>query len=255
MWEKEVVPRLAGYTGGLIFTRLLRVYGLGESAVEKVLEPLIHTTNPTLATYAKTDAVDVRITAKSSQTDDALQLVAGMEEKVRALLGDYIFGTDGDTLASVIGGLLQTRRQTLGVMESLTGGSLASMITDVQGSSKYFVGGIVSYSTDLKVQMGVPQETVERYGVISEETARAMAHAVRERLGTDFGIGVTGVAGPDTQEDKPVGTIHIAVEGPQGTIVGMGPGWRSGRDDNKRYAVLSALDLLRRYLQGIIAPS
>lgn len=255
MWENEVVPRLASHTGGLIFTRLLRVNGLGESAVEKILEPLIHSTNPTLATYAKSDAVDVRITAKSGRTDDAHQLVADMEEKARALLGDYVFGIEGDTLASVVGSLLQTQRQTLGVMESLTGGLLASTITDVQNSSKHFVGGIVTYSTDLKVQMGVPQETVERYGVISEETARAMAHAVRERLGTDFGIGVTGVAGPDKQEDRPVGTIHIAVEGPQGTIVGMGPGWRSGRADNKRYAVLTALDLLRRYLQGTIVPS
>lgn len=250
MWENEVVPRLASHTGGLIFTRLLRVYGLGESAVEEVLEPLIHTTNPTLATYAKNDAVDVRITAKSAQAEDARQLVAAMEEKARALLGTHVFGIEGDTLSSVTGRILQERAQTLGVMESLTGGLLASTITDFNGSSKHFLGGIVTYSTAMKVQMGVPQETVDNYGVISEETARAMAHAVRERLKTDFGIGVTGVAGPDKQEDQPVGTIHIAVEGPQGTIVGMGPGWRSSRADNKRYAVLTALDLLRHYLQG-----
>jgi nicotinamide-nucleotide amidase len=255
MWENEVVPRLASYTGGLIFTRLLRVYGLGESAVEEVLEPLIHTTNPTLATYAKPDAVDVRITAKGARADDALQLVAAMEDKARALLGAHVFGIDGDTLASVTGRMLQARKQTLGVMESLTGGLLASTITDFTSSSKHFLGGIVTYSTDMKVQMGVPQETVDRYGVISEETARAMAHAVRERLGTDFGIGVTGVAGPDKQEDQPVGTIYIAVEGPQGTVVGRGPGWHSARADNKRYAVLTALDLLRRYLQGGKIPS
>lgn len=255
MWENEVIPRLASHTGGLIFTRLLRVYGLGESAVEEVLEPLIHTTNPTLATYAKTDAVDVRITAKSAQANDALQLVAAMEEKARALLGTHVFGIEGDTLSSVIGRILQERTQTLGVMESLTGGLLASTITDFNGSSKHFLGGIVTYSTAMKVQMGVSQETIDRYGVISEETARAMAHAVRERLGVDFGIGVTGVAGPDKQEDRPVGTIYIAVEGPQGTIVGMGPGWRSSRADNKRHAVLTALDLLRHYLQGTRLPS
>ncbi|GCF10096.1 competence/damage-inducible protein A [Dictyobacter arantiisoli] len=254
MWENEVVPRLAKYTGGLIFTHLLRVYGLGESAVEERLDSLLHSLNPTIATYAKSDAVDVRITAKAEHTEDAIQLVSSMEEQVRVLLGDYIFGIEGDTLASVIGKLLQERQQTLGVMESLTGGMLASTITDFQGSSNHFIGGIVTYSTDLKVQMGVPKETVERYGVISEETARAMAHAVRERLGTDFGIGVTGVAGPDKQEEKPVGTIYIAVEGPEGTLVGMGPGWHAGRADNKRYAVLTALDLLRRYLQGILTP-
>ncbi|GCE17047.1 competence/damage-inducible protein A [Dictyobacter kobayashii] len=254
MWEEEVVPRLAKYTGGLIFTRLLRVYGLGESATEELLTPLLRSTNPTIATYAKIDAVDVRITAKAERTEDALQLVAEMEEKARALLGDHVFGIEGDTLASVIGKALQARQQTLGVMESLTGGMLASTITDFHSSSKHFIGGIVTYSTDLKVQMGVPQEIVDRYGVISEETARAMAHAVRERLGTDFGIGVTGVAGPDKQEDKPVGTVHIAIEGPEGTVTGMGPGWRGGRADNKRHAVLTSLNLLRRYLEGTIVP-
>jgi nicotinamide mononucleotide (NMN) deamidase PncC len=81
-----------------------------------------------------------------------------------------------------------------------------------------------------------------------------MAHAVRERLGTDFGIGITGVAGPDKQEDKPVGTVHIAVEGPEGVVVGMGPGWRASRWDNKRYSVYAALNMLRRYLEGSIKP-
>lgn len=254
MWEQEVTPRLQKYTGGLIFTRVLRVYGLGESAVEERLQQLLHNTNPTIATYAKSDAVDVRITAKAETTEQAVQLVSEMEEQARALLDGYVFGIDKDTLAGVIGKALQDRGQTLGVMESLTGGLLASTITDFQSSSKHFIGGITTYSTDLKIQMGVPQETIDRFGVISEQTARAMAKAVRERLGTDFGIGVTGVAGPDKQEDQPVGTVHIAVDGPQGVVVGMGPGWRGGRADNKRYAVLSALNLLRLYLEGLVTP-
>lgn len=254
MWEEEAVPRLLPYTGGLIFTRLLRVYGLGESAVEEALGDLIHDQNPTLATYAKSDAVDVRITAKAETTERAVQMVAEMEERARQVLGDHVFGIEGDTLASVIGKRLQERGQTLSVMESLTGGLLASTITDFQSSSKHFIGGIVTYSTDLKAQMGVPHALMDKYGVISEETARAMAHAVRERLGTDYGIGVTGVAGPDKQEDKPVGTVYIAVEGPKGVVVGMGPGWRGGRADNKRHAVLTALNLLRRYLEGTVTP-
>jgi nicotinamide-nucleotide amidase len=255
MWEEKAVPRLSKYTGGLIFTRLLRIYGLGESSVEKLLDPLIHNTNPTVATYAKSDAVDVRISAKAEGSELARQLVAEVEEQARQLLGHHIFGTEGDTLASVVGKYLQERQQTLSVMESLTGGLLASMITDFQGSSKYFVGGIVAYSTDLKAQMGVSREILDRYGAVSEETAHAMAHAVRERLGTDFGIGVTGVAGPDKQEDKPVGTVYIAVEGPEGVVTGMGPGWRSERSENKRHAALSALNLLRRYLEGTIIPN
>lgn len=254
MWDEEAVPRLTPYTGGLIYTRILRVSGMGESAVEENLGDLIHNTNPTVATYAKMDAVDVRITAKAVVREDAEQLVQKMEERVRQILGYHVFGVDKETLPERIGVLLQERQQTLGVMESLTGGLLSSIITDVPSSSSHFIGGLVTYSTALKAQMGVPSEILDRYGAVSEETARVMAHVVRERLGTDFGIGITGVAGPDKQEDKPVGTVHIAVEGPEGVIVGMGPGWRASRWDNKRYSVYAALNMLRRYLEGSIKP-
>ncbi len=251
MWEREVMPRLSKYTGGLIFTRILRVWGLGESTVEERLDALLHNTNPTIATYAKTDAVDVRITAKAETRELAEKLVTAMEVQVRQALGYHVFGVDKQTLQSVIGNHLVERGQSLAVMESLTGGLLASTITDVAGSSRYFVGGIVAYSSELKVQMGVPREVIDRYGVISEETARAMAHMVRERLGADYGLGITGVAGPDKQEDKPVGTVYIVVEGPDGVVTGMGPGWRASREDTKRLSVMAALNLLRLHLEGV----
>lgn len=251
MWEQEAIPRLKPYTGGLIFTRILRVSGMGESTVEERLGSLIHSNNPTLATYAKVDAVDVRITAKAETAEEAERQVAETEVRVRQLLGHHVFGTDKDTLQGVVGNLLQTRQQSLAVMESLTGGLLSSTITDAPNSSKHFIGGIAAYSVKLKEQMGVPHETIEQYGTISEQTARAMAHAVRERLEADFGIGITGVAGPDTQEGKPVGTVHIAIEGPMGVVTAMGPGWRGGREDNKRFAVLTALNLLRLFLEGV----
>jgi len=252
MWEQEVIPRLSPYTGGLIFTRILRVWGLGESAVEERLDPVIHSNNPTVATYAKSDAIDVRITAKAETHEKAEQQVAEMEARVRQILRHHVFGVDKDTLQGVIGKYLTERRQSLGVMESLTGGLLSSTVTDVPGSSNYFVGGLVTYNTELKVQMGVPLEILEQYGAISEEAARAMAHTVRKRFDTDFGLGITGVAGPDEEEDKPVGTAHIAIEGPEGVVTGMGPGWRASRDDNKRFAVLAALNLLRLHLEGVI---
>jgi nicotinamide-nucleotide amidase len=251
MWEQEAIPRLSPYTGGLIFTRILRVWGLGESAVEERLDGLIHSDNPTLATYAKSDAVDVRITAKAETREIAEREVAEMENRAREVLRHHVFGIDKDTLQSVIGKYLTERRQTLAVMESLTGGLLASTLTDVPDSSNYFIGSLVAYSTELKVQLGVPREIVEHYGVISEQTARAMAHAARERLGADYGLGLTGVAGPDRQEDKPMGTVHIAIEGPDGVVIGVGPGWRASRDDNKRLAVLAALNLLRLHLEGL----
>ena len=255
MWEQEAVPRLSKLAGdGSIFTRILRVYGLGESSVEEVLQTLIHNTNPTLATYAKQDAIDVRITAKAETHDDAVRLVDEMDARARQLLNGYVFGTDKETLASVIGDLLLQRHQTLSVMESLTGGLFASTITDIAGSSRYFIGGTVSYSTDIKAQAGVPQTILEQHGAVSEETARAMAHAIREQFHTDFGIGVTGVAGPDEQEGKPVGTAYIAVEGPEGVVVITRGGGRTGRSENKRHTVLTALNLLRQYLEGTVQP-
>jgi nicotinamide-nucleotide amidase len=254
MWEREVIPRLTPYTGGTIFTRILRVTGLGESAVEERLGSLTHSTNPTIATYAKSDAIDVRITAKAATVEEAERQVGDMEVQVRQILGYHVFGTDKETLASVVGDLLQTRQQTLGVMESITGGLLSSAITDVPSSAKHFIGGLVTYNADMKAQMGVSREILDQYGTVSEQTARAMAHAVRERLGTDFGLGITGVAGPEAQEGKPVGTTYIAVEGPMGAVVGRGPGWRATREDNKRLSVQAALNLLRRFLEGSIMP-
>ena len=251
MWEHEVIPRLSPYTGGLIFTRILRVSGLGESAVEERLGEVIHGNNPTVATYAKLDAVDVRVTAKAKTREEAERQVAEMEARIRQLLGHHIFGVDKETLQEVIGEQLKLRGQTLAVMESLTGGLLASRITDVPSSPAYFVGGLVTSNNALKVQMGVPIEILERYGAINEETARAMAHAVRERFGADFGLGITGVAGPDMEEGKAPGTVHIAIEGPDGVVTGMGPGWRANREDNKRFAVMAALNLLRLHLEGI----
>jgi nicotinamide-nucleotide amidase len=215
------------------------------------LDSVIHSNNPTVATYAKSDAIDVRVTAKAETRELAEKQVAEMETRVRAILGHHIFGVDKDTLQSIVGKYLTAHKQTLAVMESLTGGLLSSRITDVPYSSSYFVGGLVTYSDELKAQMGVPREILERYGAISEETARAMAHAVRERLGVDYGLGITGVAGPDKEEDKPAGTVHIAIEGPGGVVSGVGPGWRASRDDNKRLAVLAALNLLRLFLEGV----
>lgn len=252
MWEAEAVPRLAEHMGGsAIFTRLLRVSGMGESAVEERLDALLHSANPTIATYAKTDAVDVRVTAKAETLVEAQEMVAQIEAQVRSQLGQYIFGTDRDTLQSVVGQYLADRQRSLAVMESLTGGLLASTITDYPGSSKHFIGGVVAYSSDLKVQMGVPRETIEQFGAVSPETARAMASVVRQLLKTDYGIGVTGVAGPDMQEGKPVGTVYIAIAGPQGLVDGRGPGWRGSREDQKRLAVLAALNLLRLHLEGV----
>lgn len=250
MWQEQAIPRLRPSLGGSIFTRILRVTGLGESTVEERVSALLHSNNPTIATYAKDDAIDVRITAKAESVEVAEQMVAVMEIEARQVLGKYVFGVDRDTLASVTGRLLKERQQTLGIMESLTGGLLSSAVTDVSGSSAYFLGGLVTYSTELKAQMGVPREILEQYGAVSQETALAMAHAVRQRLGADIGLGITGVAGPDPLEEKPAGTVYIAVEGPEGSLTTDNAGRRVTRSDNKRLSVYAALNLLRRFLEA-----
>jgi nicotinamide-nucleotide amidase len=249
MWEHEVLPRLRPRAGGIIFSRTLRTAGLGESTVEELLQPFIRGTNPTVATYAKRDAVEVRLTAKAPTLPEAQELVAVLEGKVRAVLGSAVFGVDHDTLESVIGAMLTERQLTLATMESCTGGLLASTITDVPGSSVYFRGGFVAYSTEMKAQFGVPRPILEAHGAISAEAARAMAEAARRQLGADIGVGVTGVAGPAEQEGKPVGTVHLAVA--LGDRVATAQlQIRLSRPEVKRLAVLGALNLLRLALLG-----
>jgi nicotinamide-nucleotide amidase len=247
MWENEVVPRLRPLTGAVLFTRILRVAGLGESTVEERLDPLLHSDNPTIATYAKSDAVDVRISAKAATEDQAQALVTDMEARARALLGAHVFGVDRDTPQSVALALLIERGLTLATMESCTGGLLASLITDVPGSSAAFVGGLVSYATEIKERWGVPAEVVVDHGVISVETARAMASAARAQLGAAVGVGITCVAGPDEQEGKPVGTLHIAVAS-EGRVSDTSQEFRGPRTVIKMRAAITALNLLRLHL-------
>ena len=247
MWENEVVPRLRPRTGAVLFTRTLRVAGMGESTVEERLSDLIHDANPTVATYAKRDAVDVRISAKAADLAEAERLVASLEIRARDILGLHVFGVDRDTPQSVALRLLIERGLTLASMESCTGGLFANLITDVPGSSNSFRGGLVSYATGLKVRWGVPSETIERHGVISVETARAMAEGARSFLSTDVGVGITGVAGPDEQENKPVGTVHIAVAS-GGRTSDTTQHFRGARSEIKWRSAVTALNLLRLHL-------
>jgi nicotinamide-nucleotide amidase len=247
MWENEVVPHLRPRTGAIIHTRTLRVAGLGESTVEERLDPVLHGTNPTVATYAKRDAVDVRLTAKAPTLAEARALVEALETRVRELLGLHIFGVDADTPQSVLLGLLTARHLTVATMESCTGGLLASLITDVPGSSLAFLGGLVSYSTELKAEWGVPRAVLEDHGAVSEATARAMARTVRARLGADVGIAITGVAGPDPQEGKPVGTVHLAVATAERERHSE-QRFRGGRSEIKWRAAVAALHLARLVL-------
>lgn len=247
MWQNEVIPRLRLRTGESLFTRILRVAGMGESSVEEKLDAVLHSANPTVATYAKRDAVDVRITAKAATTDEARAMVEAVEARIRATLGQHIFGMDDETPQSVALDMLMARGLTLATMESCTGGLLSSLITDIPGSSNAFRGGLISYATELKEAWGVPAEVIAAHGVVSVETARAMAEAARQRTGASVGLSVTGVAGPDEQEGKPVGMVHIAVASPQG-VRETSQHFRGPRSEIKLRAAYTALNLLRLHL-------
>ena len=250
MWEDEVAPELQRRRpGAVLITRILKTAGMGEPMVDETLSPLLKSTNPSIGVYARPDGVHVRMGAKAETPEEALAMIESMEAEIRERLGTAIWGVDEETWGVIVGQMLTERGLTLAVMESCTGGMLANEITEVPGSTRYFRGGIVSYATEVKELMGVDPAVIEEYGVISDETAQAMARAARERLQADVGIGVTGVAGPASQDGKPVGEVHIAVEGgsriPRQSVSFVFP---QGREQIKRRAVTQATILLRKAL-------
>jgi nicotinamide-nucleotide amidase len=168
---------------------------------------------------------------------------------LRDIFGDSIWGTDNDTLEGVIGSLLVEKGLSLATMESCTGGMLASTITDAPGSSAYFRGGLVAYVRQSKVDFGVDPAVIEKHGVISMETALAMASAARHKFGADIGIGVTGVAGPDEMEGKPAGTVHIGIDN-QGMKRSMSLALAPRRFEVKRRTVLQTLAETRKLLMA-----
>jgi nicotinamide-nucleotide amidase len=255
MWEVEAAARLARLlTGEVIVSRTLKTTGIGEGQLDEMVSPFLKSQSPTVGVYAKLDGVHLRLTAKAPTQETAQDLIQPMEEDLRRLLGDAVWGADDDSLEGVIGAMLRERRLTLATMESCTGGLLASTITDVPGSSDYFKGGYVAYSAQMKTSLGVSAELIEMHGTVSDEVAADMARAARARAEADIGVAVTGVAGPDELEDKPPGKMHIAVDadvGPQS----ISYTYYQGRAATKSRAVTSALGLLRRaLLAGIDRP-
>jgi nicotinamide-nucleotide amidase len=213
MWENEALPELRRRQGvSALLTRTLKVVGVGESAAEDMIRHLISSPNPTVATYAKSDGVHIRVAAKSDDPAEAQRMVAEMEGKVREVLGSNIYGVDNETLESIVGQMLKHRGMTLATMESCTGGELANLITNIQGSSDFFVGGFVAYSPKVKIALGVDPQIIEQHGVVSAETAIAMATAARERTGADVGLSTTGVAGPDAVDGVPRGTMYLGMD-------------------------------------------
>lgn len=214
MLRDHVLPMLRGRgTAQVIFSRILRIAGLGEALAEEKARDLLSGTNPTVAPLAHLGEVHLRVTARASSAEEAAEMVAPIEQELRARLGDYLYGSDEETLEEVIVSLLRSSKATVATAESCSGGLLSHRLTNVPGSSDVFVGGVVAYSNTLKVRgLGVSEATLQTHGAVSQETAVEMAAGVRERLRSKWGVAITGVAGPGGGTDeKPVGLVYIAV--------------------------------------------
>jgi nicotinamide-nucleotide amidase len=244
------VPWLEEVSGGRSrFRRVVKIAGITESGVDEKLKPYYDAHPGELLTIlASHGHIEIHLQADGNESD-ARAVIASREAELRAIFGNRIFGFDDDSLESVLGELLRARGQTLATAESCTGGLLGSRITDVSGSSAYYAGGGVCYTAAAKTAVaGVDPALIGAHGEVSEEVAVALARGIRERFGSTWGVGVTGIAGPTGgTPEKPVGTIHIAVSGPNGDTHRKLL-WQGPRTIVKWYSTQQALDLLRRQI-------
>ncbi|MED4750202.1 competence/damage-inducible protein A [Brevibacillus choshinensis] len=216
MVDRYVMPYLMKLLpeSQVFHSRVFRFYGIGESALEERLIDLIEKQdNPTIAPYAKEFEVTLRVTARAATVAEGEALILPVEKEIRDRVGQYIYGTGEDSsLHEVLVTDLIQRGETVACAESCTGGTVASLITSVPGSSAAFRGGVVCYTNEVKHQvLGVPEEVLNTDGAVSEKTAQLLAEHVREKLGSTYGISVTGVAGPDSSEGKPVGLVYVGI--------------------------------------------
>jgi nicotinamide-nucleotide amidase len=220
MWQATAASWLqaTGLAEGVFASRMLRFWGIAESDLAERMADLLEASNPTVAPYAGSGEVKLRITARAATAAEAEQLLAPVEQEIRARTGRLCFGENEDDLASVV--LQQLRRggHTLAVAESCTGGGLGAALAAVPGASDVFLGGVIAYANRVKQELlGVPAEQLASHGAVSDSVAQAMAVGVRRATGADWALAITGVAGPSGgTAEKPVGLVHIAVAGPDG---------------------------------------
>jgi len=253
MWRQIAVPYLKsqGWGQEIIVSRILKFWGLAESSLADKVADFFDLQNPTVAPYANFGEVKLRISAKAPSEEAAYQIIAPVEEQLRQIGGLDCYGSDEDTIASVIGELLTITQTTLSVAESCTGGGLGQMLTSVSGSSRYFWGGVISYDNSVKQNLlRVDPEVLAQHGAVSEIVAQQMAVGIRSRLNTTWGISITGVAGPDGgTEIKPVGLVYIGLAGPDDQVTSFAHQFgERGREWVRHVSACSAIDHLRRKL-------
>lgn len=254
MWQETAVPYLKsiGFGQEIIYSRTLKFWGIAESALAEKVSAFLHLPNPTVAPYASRGEVKLRVSAKAGSQAAAEQLIAPIEQQLRAIAKLDYYGQDEESLAAVVGQLLQRENATLSVAESCTGGGLGQMLTEVPGSSRYLIGGVISYDNQVKVSLlGVNPQDLEQEGAVSKTVAAQMAQGVRSRLGTTWGLSITGIAGPDGgTPTKPVGLVYIGLAQADREVQVFEQRYGQGRDRSliRHLSACTALDLLRRKL-------
>ncbi|MFY4503851.1 competence/damage-inducible protein A [Ligilactobacillus ruminis] len=253
MFDKEAMPRLKkNYAKEhLLFSRVLRFYGIGESQLVTELDDLINgQTNPTIAPYAKVGEVTLRLTAQADSKESAKEILDETEQVISKRMGQYLYGYgDDNSLPKVVVEKLKQRGLTVSASESLTGGSFQKAVTDIAGSSQIFPGGFVTYSASAKENLlDIPKEIIIENGVVSEATAKGMAERTRIKMDTDFGVSFTGVAGPDTLEGNPAGTVWIGISQRGRQTAAFEYHFYGDRDAVRVRSVLAGFDLINKKL-------
>ena len=252
LFEAEVLPLLSQTAGEqqVIRSQTLRIAGMGESTVEQTVSDLMQDANPTVAPYAKPAEVHLRVTARASNAETADALIADRAEKLRQRLGAVVYGENETTLEEAVVALLAAQNKTVGTAESCTGGLLAGRLTNVSGSSQVFHQGVITYSNEAKQNLlKIPHALIASVGAVSPEVAQAMASRIRELSGADFGIGITGIAGPNGGSDeKPVGLVYIGLASSDTNITVEKFLFTGLRSEVRLRATQSALVMLRNVL-------
>lgn len=257
MFLKEVLPLLKKYSSGVILSHSIRLYGIGESMMAQRVEDLLSGENPTVAPYAKDGEALLRVTARASSESEATERLKPVTAEILKRLGDLVYGIDCSSLQEKVVELLRQKGKKLGLAESCTAGYIAKRITEIPGSSEVFDCGIVSYANEIKQRLlEVPHEMIEENGVVSEQVAIAMAKGALKISGADIALGVTGIAGPDPSEGgKPAGLSYIALADKDGGVwsrkFATGKGGAENREYNRYVTASNALDMVRRYLEGL----
>ena len=254
MFRASALPYLRKLSEELIVSHSVRIFGLGESSVDDIFaEEMNRMTNPTMAPYAKECDCLLQITAKAKSEAEAEEMIAPVMEHVIKRLGDVVYGVDVECIEESVIKLLREKGMTFSAAESCTGGDVARRFTDMPGASAFFKGGVVTYTNEAKAKLlGIDPALIEEKGAVSHEVAKAMAENVRRLLGTDIGVGVTGLAGPDGDGVHEVGTVFVslAVEG-ETFVKELHMGAMRTRSFIRRMAGNHIYDMMRRWLSGI----